>query len=178
MAKSIVAELDRLAREHDRPFANAVYRRSDFRELYTRGGKRTQRYVNLETGEQVSRRKHDELIGRPLPAHTKQQQRERLAQAIANGQGIVIDEFEGEVDSYERGKRGGGTVERHRNRRLRAPVEVGSESAYLQDAIDAWAEGNDAETSDAFQHAFLTTWWNGGDGSIESISQIRLELVE
>jgi hypothetical protein len=157
---AVRGELDRLiGREQGRPPARAQYSRQDFQRLAGTAG----RYRNLQTGETVSRRQHDKLIGRPLPRRTRAEALRRVAEGMRR-RGLKVTQFEGHVRNTSGKQRG-----QVPHRTLYDSVEIPPEA--MEDMADA-LERNDAEAfANAFDDAFFESWWGVDAGTIADVDE-------
>jgi hypothetical protein len=160
LEEAVRDELDRLiGTEQGRPPARAQYGRQDFQRLPGTAG----RYRNLQTGETVSRRQHDKLIGRPLPRRTRAQALRRVAERLRQ-RGLKVTQFEGHVRNTS-GKQAGQVP--HRTLYESVAIEPGQ-----MDAMAEALERNDAEAfATAFDDTFFESWWGVNAGTIADVDE-------
>jgi hypothetical protein len=155
--------------QRGRPGAPAQYQRSDFRATRTASGKYG-RYVNLQTGEEVSRRQFQKLIGRPLPPRTRAQARARVAQQIAR-RGLRVTKFSGIVRQPS-----GRDRREQRDRTMHDATDVAGVD--LAPMLALWEQGNIEAAGDGFNDAFMPAWWNGGTGLIDDVDELAFDVGE
>lgn len=160
MDELVTEGLNEMARSlQGRRFSPGQYTDSDFRRLPGR------RYLNIATGEQVSRRQRDRLVGRPLPTRrvTLRMAREAVAAALENGATVTV--FRGTIE----------TGMRTRERTIKGPVTIDGEQ--LQAVADAYRETGRAS---GFFQAFLDAWWNGAglypNAALQELDEFDWEL--
>lgn len=169
IAEAVTANLDRLTAREQRgrqATAPAQYERADFQRIPGKAG----RYLNRQTGESVSRRQHDRLIGRPLPPRTKAQARARVARQIRE-RGVRVQRFSGIVRQPS-----GRDRRQQRDRQMRGDTDI--EGGTLDGMLAAWERGLAEAAGDGFNDAFLAAWWNGGSGLIADVDELAFDVRE
>jgi hypothetical protein len=145
------------------------YQRSDFRPARTASGK-PGRYVNLQTGETVSRRQFQKLIGRPLPLRPQAQARARVAARIARRE-LRVTQLSGIVRQPS-----GRDRREQRYRHMREAVDI--EGGDLTGMLAALEQGDAEAAGAAFNDEFLPSWWNGGSGLIDDVDELAFDVGE